>query len=294
MLSAAHARIAELSVQCERGVALIERLKMRLQRQEREKEAQARREGDLQTQLRVAQQQAAAHQQQLNATPPQPRQPAKSAATERAVRKRHEDRVRFEAELRLLVEEIDVLQARAVDAEARAVAAAEEGRVAQQRAEVAEAACAEAEARAAQAVGTAGEAAQRASSGTVALLKAALAESQRRLQATQKTLEEERTWHRTWQAEQAQLHTLQQPAAVRAVPGSEHALSGPSGTQAETERGGPAGRRGGTPLAASVSPTEADDASATPAGLGRLRASLLSSLRAERSKLERERALLDW
>ena len=61
--AALRGRVTELQAQCDRGVALIERLKLRMQQQEKDKETQGRREGELHAHLRVAQQQTAAAQQ---------------------------------------------------------------------------------------------------------------------------------------------------------------------------------------------------------------------------------------
>ena len=51
-------RVSELQAQCDRGMALVERLKLRLQQADRDKEAALRRETDLQQQLRVIKEQS--------------------------------------------------------------------------------------------------------------------------------------------------------------------------------------------------------------------------------------------
>ena len=78
--AALRARVSELQMQCDRGVALIERLKGRLQQQEREREGWQRREGELCGQVRVAQQREAAAQQQARSLA----QPAEAATDGRS------------------------------------------------------------------------------------------------------------------------------------------------------------------------------------------------------------------
>ena len=265
-LAAAQSRIAELQAQCDRGVALVEKLKLRLEREAKEKEVMKRKEGELQASLRAAQKEAEKGQQQLRQAAQHAQMQSKKTreSTEKSARVRHE------SEVQILVDEIDALQGKAQENEGKYKFAKEELRMANRRieelhaandrmaAEV-DAARADAEARAASAVASAvasADEAQKASSGTVALLKAALFESQRRLQATQKALD-----------------------AVNNPPPSAAPVPSPAAPSAAE-----------TPTAAEEEAME-EEAEAAP-GLGRLRASLLDSLRAERSKLERERVLL--
>ena len=273
-LASARASVTELQAQSDRGVALIERLKLRLEKQEKDKEAQSRRERELQANLRETQQQVSHAQLQLRQRQSTPQQPSRSGGGtagigEQALRTRHE------SEMKVLVSEVDALQAKASQNEINARMAANELRVMSQRAIEAEKARDEAQARAA----SAEAAAQKASSGTVALLKAALCESQRRLQTTRKALD----------------------AAATAASASA-AVAARGGTDDEVRS---ASQLVGTPMPERVpsprslptrAPPDAEPMATQDGGLpglGRLRASLLDSLRAERSKLERERALLD-
>ena len=202
-LASARARVTELQAQSDRGVALIERLKLRLEKQEKDKETQSRRERELQANLREAQQQVAHVQQQLRQRPSATQQQSRSGGGPAGIGE-HALRTRHESEMKVLVSEMDALQAKASQNEARrqqadlfffiavlnrtprrerviahsffrvmprqinARMAANELRVMSQRAIEAEKARDEAQARAA----SAEAAAQKASSGTVALLKA--------------------------------------------------------------------------------------------------------------------------
>lgn len=334
--AALRGRNAELQAQCDRGVALIERLKLRLQQQEKDKEAQQRREGELHAHLRVAQQQSASAQQEASRLKGQVahyKEKEKERERDGAQKGKKElqsaersMRIRHESEMKVLVSEVDALQARAAQSEQRAKSAEEQLQHASDRLIAAEEARAAAEARARDSVASA----ERASGGTVALLKAALSESQRKLQTT----------HRALQAAREQLGQ----EAARETPGNDlnghsapldggvnssstrgqyvvtpstsnaHRVSFLQGT-AMPERDRPVTASPGTKQAAATRTklTSAAADLATPLsvpdgslgddsaaggddqgmqGLGRLRASLLDSLRAERSKLERERALL--
>jgi hypothetical protein len=327
--AALRGRNAELQAQCDRGVALIERLKLRLQQQEKDKEAQQRREGELNAHLRVAQQQATSAQQevarvkrqlsQLKEHEKEAQQRAKTASpSERALRVRHE------SEVKVLVSEVDSLQARAAQSEAKARLSGEELQSVKEQLATATEAHAAAEVRAHSAVASA----ERASGGTVALLKAALSESQRKLQASQRALQAA-----TGQLEGGQggqggqatpydangagekagsgaRHTAPAGAPHLATPSTNAALrvSFSSGTPMHARQASPTKQSATTRAAAAgvSSPattpgngslqreSEGDALGSEQAvhGLGRLRASLLDSLRAERSKLERERALL--
>ena len=112
-------------------------------------------------------------------------------------------RIRHESEMKVLVSEVDALQARAAQSEQRAKSAEEQLQHASDRLIAAEEARAVAEARARDSVASA----ERASGGTVALLKAALSESQRKLQTT----------HRALQAAREQLGQ----EAARETPGND-------------------------------------------------------------------------
>ena len=324
--AALRGRNAELQAQCDRGVALIERLKLRLQQQEKDKEAQQRREGELNAHLRVAQQQATSAQQevarvkrqlsQLKEHEKEAQQRAKTASpSERALRVRHE------SEVKVLVSEVDSLQARAAQSEAKARLSGEELQSVKEQLATATEAHAAAEVRAHSAVASA----ERASGGTVALLKAALSESQRKLQASQRALQAATGQLEGGQGGQATpydangagekagsgaRHTAPAGAPHLATPSTNAALrvSFSSGTPMHARQASPTKQSATTRAAAAgvSSPattpgngslqreSEGDALGSEQAvhGLGRLRASLLDSLRAERSKLERERALL--
>lgn len=189
------------------------------------------------------------------------------------------------------------------------------------RAEEAERARREADARAASA-----EEAQGASSGTVALLKAALSESQRRLGATKKALDSAAGDAVTLRPAAGGLATSaayaagapeEEDKAAGATERARELLRGVASYAAADdadgdmifERGGPAP----TPAPSTATPCRAAAAASAPSraelsglatgsspderpalpGLGQLRNTLLDSLRAERSKLERERNLLE-
>lgn len=284
-LVAARGRIVELQAQCDRGVSLIERLKLRLESQEKGREAQMRKESELQASLRVAQQQAAQAQRQEREGG------ASAASDERALRTRHA------SEIKSLTVKMEALEAEAAQHAAQAEEASRKLRALDQRASEAEKAQSEAEARAGSAIEDAEAAAQKASNGREQLLKAALCESQRRLQATQKALDAavaELTWRRPTSGaytaaatvdvsepgdHNTMSHRAASPRSVSNAIDSAVTALPPQATPAPT---GSNGSVGAEPPSTGQRP-----------GIGRLRGQLLDSLRAERSKLERERTLLE-
>ena len=196
---ALRSRVAELQSQTDRGVALIEKLKARLQQAEKDREAQARRDRDLtnqvtslKEQLRTsavqAQEAAVLHEKQVNKLRRESGAKAKD---------------RYDEDLRVVGEELDAAQALAKAADKRAtnaavsqlamshkLAAAEELAAAAEKArQVAETRAAQLEA--AQQAST--QQATTASSGAIALLKAALTESQRKLVILQKAFDAQAT-----------------------------------------------------------------------------------------------------
>ena len=125
--AALRGRNAELQAQCDRGVALVERLKLRLQQQEKDKEAQQRREGELHAHLRVAQQQSASAQQEASRLKGQVahyKEKEKERERDGAQKGKKElqsaersMRIRHESEMKVLVSEVDALQARAAQSD---------------------------------------------------------------------------------------------------------------------------------------------------------------------------------
>jgi hypothetical protein len=183
-LAAMRARVGELQTQCDRGVSLIERLKARLQASEKEKEALVQRERDLCAQLGGAKE-----QRRLTAARAEE---AQEAAREQMRALRRESgpvRERYEMEMRLMGEEMDILQALVKAAEERSRESTVQALAATHKLQAAEGAKAEAEAALAQLQALQAEQAEQVrnqSSGAVNLLRAALSESQRKLNATHK------------------------------------------------------------------------------------------------------------
>ena len=330
-------RVAELQSQTDHGVALIERLKARLQHGEKERAELQKREGTasaltagLREQLRTASAEAMEAKDQLT------RLRAKTKTETPKLKERHE------AELQLLSAELDATTAQVKAADERSRTSAVTALAATHKLHAAEEAQRAAEAKAAELERTqAGwDTQQRSSAGAVALLRAALSESQKKLSGVTRALEQA-------QAELAVLRDgcytmLPPPSSSSSSQGNGgglpytaaegDALNGGSAVHAMNGGGAGGGAGGGVGGGSAIVPTacatpkvhfsmgvtpsevtpqtmggplppgalapSAAEAGSSPAeehamrGLGRLRASLLDSLRAERSKLERERAML--
>jgi len=308
-LNAARGRVTELQAQCDRGVSLIERLKLRLEKTEKSREVATRRTEELQASLRSAEQKATQQKAKAEAAVAKLQsRSAKSGSEERALADRHA------SEIRILVEEIDTLEGVCV-AQKVAATRAQHATPQWEALTVTEEASA---ARAASAV---------ASSGTVALLKAALSESQRRLQTTQKALDTAAGDLSDLKSARAAAFAREGVADTKSKVSGDDMAHGVNGAAMDSRQGDSAIAAGRStrlstpqnllaPVPAAETTASADQpmvdsrprressrgilrtpnqpTDGTPmSGLGRLRMDLLSSLRAERSKLERERALLE-
>ena len=216
---ALRARVTELQEQCDHGVALIERLKTRLQKSEKEKDVAEKREAALNSkltglteQLRNSTAEASEHKETLKSVKMKMKEMKEAREAEEARKQKGGDRCkeRYDAEVKLLKSELDDAQLKAKEADERARTSAVAALGAAHKLHAAEAACkaavqaaeeakaaaaaraAAAEARALEAEGqqqAATETSRRSSAGAVALLRAALAESQRKLDAVQRQLE---------------------------------------------------------------------------------------------------------
>ena len=216
---ALRARVTELQEQCDHGVALIERLKTRLQKSEKEKDVAEKREAALNSkltglteQLRNSTAEASEHKETLKSVKMKMKEMKEAREAEEARKQKGGDRYkeRYDAEVKLLKSELDDAQLKAKEADERARTSAVAALGAAHKLHAAEAACkaavqaaeeakaaaaaraAAAEARALEAEGqqqAATETSRRSSAGAVALLRAALAESQRKLDAVQRQLE---------------------------------------------------------------------------------------------------------
>jgi len=223
---ALRARVTELQEQCDHGVALIERLKTRLQKSEKEKDVAEKREAALNSkltglteQLRNTTAEASELKESLRSVKMKMKEMKEAREAEEARKQKGGDRYkeRYDAEVKLLKSELDDAQLKAKEADELAHQADERARTsavaalgAAHKLHAAEAACkaavqaaeeakaaaaaraAAAEARALEAEGqqqAATETSRRSSAGAVALLRAALAESQRKLDAVQRQLE---------------------------------------------------------------------------------------------------------
>jgi hypothetical protein len=312
-------RVVDLQAQCERGVALIERLKLRVTQQEKEKEKALRRESGLSAQLEAAEERSSQGTRQLRQLKEESKYQDKQGQrkrdeAERTLREQHA------AEVRALSLDMDALQARASHSEQRAAAAAEDLRRVSLQLDVAEKVRTETEMRAQSAIVAAETKARTASVGAITLLKAALTESQKKLDATQKALEEVTASSGIAAAPRGASPEGRDCGARDTGRGSGATGSCATPATLGSGRQSPGGLKrvsyhcGGvpgtapsaalapapTPLLATPEPNSVMS-SVTPQergedqpmiGLNRMRASLLDSLRAERSKLERERSLL--